>query len=462
MSERLQRASPGSAALQQLVDRLAEDIGRSVVVDDPLVRMVCSSRHYGDEDPVRVRSLLQGVADAEPIRFVLAQDVTRWPRPGFLEGSEDLGLLPRYCVPLRERGHLLGLLMVIAPGAELTSRETELVARAASAMTAQLYTEHLAADAAEAGTRELLLDLLGTSPAGRRAAGQRLLNSGLLRDTPYCVVTVVQVARCHEPPGQAELALRGAVDVFRHTRSAHGLTAVDQDRAILLQAHDRPPAPGELAAQSRRILDALGTFLHPDAAPVVGVGGGQTCLADAWTSYEQALVALSGAARLPSLGGVADWEELGEFAVLLQLPEHALTDALVPKPLRTLAASPGGARLRHTLWSFLEHAGSVPRTAEALKIHRTSLYYRLRRVQEITGLDLDDGTHRLVLHLGLRVEELMAGSGPGLDAEVGAPTGDVPEGSAGDTSGHGTGNVRDTYVAVSRAARDSRVAGPPA
>ncbi|MFI9584226.1 helix-turn-helix domain-containing protein [Streptomyces sp. NPDC052236] len=43
------------------------------------------------------------------------------------------------------------------------------------------------------------------------------------------------------------------------------------------------------------------------------------------------------------------------------------------------------ARLRETLRCFREHAGSIPRTAEALQIHRTSLHYRLRQIQEITG-----------------------------------------------------------------------------
>ncbi|MFH9060911.1 helix-turn-helix domain-containing protein [Streptomyces coeruleorubidus] len=42
---------------------------------------------------------------------------------------------------------------------------------------------------------------------------------------------------------------------------------------------------------------------------------------------------------------------------------------------------------------------------------RTSLYYRLRQIREITGLDLDNGADRLVLHMGLRVEELLAGTG---------------------------------------------------
>ncbi|MFJ8852429.1 hypothetical protein [Streptomyces sp. NPDC102437] len=44
MTVRLQRARPGSPELQALVDELAERLGRSVAVDDPLVRMVCA-RH---------------------------------------------------------------------------------------------------------------------------------------------------------------------------------------------------------------------------------------------------------------------------------------------------------------------------------------------------------------------------------------------------------------------------------
>jgi DNA-binding PucR family transcriptional regulator len=408
MTERLQRARPGSEALQCLVDELAEELGRSVAIDDPLVRMICTSRHFGDEDPVRVRTLLQGRADREAIRYVLAQGVAQWSKPGFVDGRDDLGLLPRYVVPLRERGHLLGLMMIVAPQQVLTEQETKAVARAARAMTAQMYAEHLAADTEESDARDLLLELLGSSSAARDAARQRALDRGLLRDTPYTVVSVIQVSRSQEPLGQIEVALRGAVEGFLQTRSAHGIMAIEQDRAILLQVRDRPPGPDELGEQSRRVIDALGTFLDASAAPVVGIGGCQAGLADVWTSYEQALVAVRAARRLPALKGVGDWEELGEFAVLLQLPEHALNESLIPKPLRTLTEASGDPRLRDTLRCFLENAGSIPRTADALQLHRTSLYYRLRQIQEITGLDLDNGADRLILHMGLRIEELLA------------------------------------------------------
>ncbi|MGW3074330.1 PucR family transcriptional regulator, partial [Kitasatospora sp. NPDC001132] len=110
---------------------------------------------------------------------------------------------------------------------------------------------------------------------------------------------------------------------------------------------------------------------------------------------------------LPRLEGVGDWERLGEYTMFLQLPDSALNESLLPNPLRRLLDDGAGARLEETLRCFLENAGSVPRTAEVLELHRTSLYYRLRRIQEITGLDLDDGAHRLVLHMGLRLWDLL-------------------------------------------------------
>ncbi|GAA3398064.1 PucR family transcriptional regulator [Streptomyces roseoviridis] len=412
MTGRLQRARPGSPELQALVDELAERLGRSVAVDDPLVRMVCTSRHFGDEDPVRIATLLQGRADNAAIRYVLDQGVTQWSRPGFIDGRDDLGLLPRYIVPLRERGHLLGLLVVVVPEKTLEERETTAITRAAHAMAAQMYGERIAADTRKSDERDLALALVGADAAARTTAHRRGRELGLLGAAEHVLVTVVQLNSGTELVRQSEAALWAALEGYRQTRSAQGLIAIGKERASLLQLRDRPPHPDEVAAQSAHILDELRTFLDSSADPVIGVGGRHAGLHEAWTSYEQALVAARAARRLPSLNGIGDWESLGELAVLLQLPEHALNASLVPKPLRTLAEAHGGDRLRDTLRCFLEHAGSIPKTAETLGIHRTSLYYRLRQIQKITGLDLDDGAHRLALHLGLRVGELLdAGAG---------------------------------------------------
>ncbi|MFD2028038.1 PucR family transcriptional regulator [Promicromonospora aerolata] len=71
--------------------------------------------------------------------------------------------------------------------------------------------------------------------------------------------------------------------------------------------------------------------------------------------------------------------------------------------LEALLDLPGSAPLLHTLETYLELAGSAQATAEALHLHRTSLYYRLQRVEVLAGTDLKDGTERLALHLALKV-----------------------------------------------------------
>ncbi|WP_037861455.1 PucR family transcriptional regulator [Streptomyces sp. NRRL S-340] len=409
MVESRLRVRVGSDALQELIEELAGRLQRSVVVDDPLVRLICSSQHFGDADPVRIRSLLQGRADDEIIRYVLDQGVARWPKPDFIEGRDDLGLLTRYCIPLRERGELLGLLMVVAPEKDLSREEIDTVARAVPAITAQLRADQLAADAEDGDLQETLLSLFGTSEKARAAARQQILDGDALPDAPHAVVNVVQVARSSsEPPGQVEIALRGALEPFLRTRWAVGAMAVTPDSAVLLQVSARPPAPQELRDQGTAIREALAAYLDASAAPVIGIGGIADGMADAWVSHGQAVVAARAARRLPHLKGVGAWESLGELAVLLQMPDHALNPSLLPRPLSLLLESTGGQRLEETLTCFLDHAGSIPRTAEALQIHRTSLYYRLRQIQEITGLDLDNGGDRLVLHLGLRMRALLA------------------------------------------------------
>ncbi|MFJ1791190.1 hypothetical protein [Kitasatospora griseola] len=275
MTRLIQRARPGGEALQALVDGLAEELGRSVVLDDPLVRMICTSRHFGDEDGVRVRTLLQGIADDETIRYVLAQGVAQWTRPGVLPGRDDLGLLARHCVPIRERGYLLGILMVVITDQELTSEQLASIDRAARAPAAVMYAQRLAADIDEEESRRLVARLVGSDSTLRCAAHGRLVDDGLLPDGPHVVVTGVAVSGHRDAPGQARVALRAA-------------------------------------------------------------------------------------RRLPRLAGIADWERLGEYAVLLQLPDSALNSSLLPKALRRLLDSGANAKSEETLRCFPENAGSVP------------------------------------------------------------------------------------------------------
>lgn len=70
-------------------------------------------------------------------------------------------------------------------------------------------------------------------------------------------------------------------------------------------------------------------------------------------------------------------------------------------PLQGLSEG-GQARLRMTLLAWLRHRGSVGEVAEQLHVHRQTVRYRMTRLRELLGDDLDDPEARLELELALR------------------------------------------------------------
>ncbi len=83
--------------------------------------------------------------------------------------------------------------------------------------------------------------------------------------------------------------------------------------------------------------------------------------------------------------------------------------------------------LVRTLETFLEADGNVAGTAQRLFTHRHTIYYRLERVRELSGLDVSSSDGREKLSLGLksmRVLGISSAAGPA--AELGAEGGRVP------------------------------------
>ncbi len=83
--------------------------------------------------------------------------------------------------------------------------------------------------------------------------------------------------------------------------------------------------------------------------------------------------------------------------------------------------------LVRTLETFLEADGNVAGTAQRLFTHRHTIYYRLERVRELSGLDVSSSDGREKLSLGLksmRVLGIASAAGPALEA--GAEGGRVP------------------------------------
>ena len=144
-----------------------------------------------------------------------------------------------------------------------------------------------------------------------------------------------------------------------------------------------------------------GRLLERAAGAAAGVAAGRTGLAELAALWREATASARAALAEPRLGPVARWASIGPFRLLTAVPAETAHDPVVHALL-----SPAHRELARTAEAYLDCAGQAGRTAARLGIHRQTLYYRLGRVEQLTGLDLADGEDRLLLHMALKAARL--------------------------------------------------------
>jgi len=99
--------------------------------------------------------------------------------------------------------------------------------------------------------------------------------------------------------------------------------------------------------------------------------------------------------------------DLSVYRLLFQLEGNPELDAFCRQTLGPLLDREGGGDLLETLEAFFDRLGNLSQTAEKLFIHRNSLLYRMERISQLTGLDLNNPDTRLTVHLALKVRKML-------------------------------------------------------
>lgn len=123
----------------------------------------------------------------------------------------------------------------------------------------------------------------------------------------------------------------------------------------------------------------------------------------------QAMPAHGATLRQPSSFPVPTAAGIDSFSELLKLLAGDVgVKRLVDSTLATLESADRAkkSQLVSTLSAYLEVNGNISLAARNLYLNRHSLIYRLQRIQELSGLDLDSSDDRLTLGLALKIRRL--------------------------------------------------------
>jgi len=177
--------------------------------------------------------------------------------------------------------------------------------------------------------------------------------------------------------------------------------------ACICQVSRTPGRPDEALALANAVVE-VASQEFPQVTMRCGIGRPALEVPMWRDSFRQAGQALEMARRL-NLAKPSYFPVLSVYRLLFQLENHPDLHTFKEEILGPLLAYEGGGDLVKTLEVFFEHNGNLSQAAEALYIHRNTLIYRMERIAEITGLDLDNTETRLAVQLALRLHHMRVG-----------------------------------------------------
>ncbi len=330
---------PTSAEVQASVDALAVTLDRSVLIEDDRQRPVWWSTR-GAVDVTRTRTILNREVPPPVAAIVRRFGLDRATRPVHTPAMPEIDMWPRWCVPLRRHGRFLGMLWILDPDESIAEDELG-PAQECAELAAEVLVE------------------------GRR--------------------TAEQVQRLQEE--LVATLLRGPDD-----DAARELARLHQvPRDVVVQVN-RPAASGGWPLPGDMSLHVAGR------SPRIATSGAPVPLAQLSEAAHRATVtwrAVQAGARLDP----PTWDHLGLWRLIVEAPDR-VTPASVHPAAAILAEQPRDDLL-NTARVVLDNGGDVAAAAEELHVHRTTLYYRFRRIRELTGVDVLDGRTRTHLQPAL-------------------------------------------------------------
>jgi sugar diacid utilization regulator len=206
-----------------------------------------------------------------------------------------------------------------------------------------------------------------------------------------------------------------SVEHFIGSRAPEAIVSARESEVVVVVTTD--PGPSTPAMDARQLATACLARLaelFPAVKVVIGIGGTCRDPGEIARSYAQAQRTTQTLQRLGRSGvkgasgvhgSVSAFGDLGILRLLLQVPELA--------ELRSFAADVLGKLSMHehehkseyltTLACYFRENNSPQRASRILHVHPNTVAYRVKRIEEITGLRLDNYSDRLIAQVALEI-----------------------------------------------------------
>ena len=386
-----------------LANAIAYSVGGATSIEDHNGRMFAySNLPHQKIDEIRLQSITERQT---PVREGDAENYLRVrnsSKPLHFESDQPIHA-SRLAISVRAGGELLGMIWVLDWDPPLRKGAEQALEDAGTVAALHL----LQIRQQESGRRWNRGEVLAQLLAGRIGPAVASALVGLPAATPTTVLAISadSLEYADETPALGLARTINMINLYCEAWHPRALaTSMDDRIYAVLPAHKASARGRTLAQFARDVSDTVrrttGVILR------IGIGPTTDDLEGLVDSRRLADMTLGALLNADGDDPVATIERMRSRVVLDELATGGVLNLSLPgDPLEAIMKHD---RERNTtyaesLLAYLDAFGDTSRGAKALCIHENTLRYRIRRVQELFELDLDDPDVRLVAWLQLRL-----------------------------------------------------------
>ena len=392
--------------LFSLANAIADLIDAPVTIEDRSSRVLAFSRRQDETDSSRVATILGQQVPERYVRKLADLDVfdqlARTTDPVYVESYEN-GMLPRLAVAVRSGSELLGTIWAAVTERPAPER-VEAFLGAARLASLHMLRQRDDADLSRRFHSEQLAVVLDGG-LGAAEAAQRL---GMPRQ-PLVVLAAEPTGR---EGAEFEAAQRQLVDLLGVSLAVvHSRTVTARVGGVVYAVIPVPSAHDQADARTPSLAEQFLRRIGSRNNVVIGLSGPAASLLDLAVTRREADHALRVLLRRGQKRGAAHYDDVYLESLLVRLVDAAVEegDGLRGPLKRVQDHDRDQSRdYLHTLSCYLEAGGDIPSTAALLSVHTNTVRYRLRRIEQMSGLDLADPMTRVSALVQLRAAALGA------------------------------------------------------
>lgn len=393
------RAALEGRGIQGVLDLLSSLTHSQTVMVDPEGKILAASPP-GSWEEATVKEELGRAAGGEP---------------GEAGGADD-----RRVLPVRAGKRLHGYVLLKAPG-PIGEVESTALEHAATVLALEMAKLQAITEVQRRFQNQFLWDLLSGNVTSMEALESRARHAGMSVSSSYVVMVVdiddferycVKVSR---DEAAAQEVRERFVQSVRASAAFHvpASLCMDLSDSVTVLVPANSLSRGELNRLAGAIRnEALGAL--PGLTVSVGISRPCQGALQLPVAYREARQAVELGKELKGPGHVTAFGDLGSYRVLLTQGNRPEVDSFCREMLGPLLESerrrPG---LIETLDAFFRCNCDPARCAGELFVHPNTVRYRLRKVEALCGISLDNQEDRFNLQLALKLHHVTRpGSGP--------------------------------------------------